>query len=122
MIVTVPNPRRAMKGGSVDTCDFEDVGGCTDVSWGADGALLVEFDHDLTPDEQATVALRCQSLNSVEEGLRRKARAALTRNRDYLAIPAPTNAQAVAQVTALTRQVTELARIILQDLDGPEGT
>jgi len=49
--------------------------------------------------------------------LHQKAMAALTNNATYLGIANPTNAQAVAQVTALTRQVNGIIRILLNQTD-----
>ena len=45
---------------------------------------------------------------------------ALQANRDFLALSAPTNAQAVAQVQALTRQNVGLIRLLLNLLDGTD--
>ena len=52
--------------------------------------------------------------------IRTQAAAALTANRTYLAIGAPTNAQVVAQVKALTRQSSGALRLLLSQLDGVE--
>jgi hypothetical protein len=46
------------------------------------------------------------------------ARQALADNRSYLAIASPTQAQAGAQVKALTRQVNGVIRLLLSQLDG----
>lgn len=52
-----------------------------------------------------------------------KADAASTNNAAYLALASPTNAQAVAQVAALTRQVTVLVRLARRDLlNSTDGT
>lgn len=47
-----------------------------------------------------------------------KARNALSNNQTYLAIPSPTQAQSVAQVAALTRQVDGLIYYLLHELTG----
>jgi hypothetical protein len=46
-----------------------------------------------------------------------RAQTALTNNQNYLAIVSPTQAQAVAQVGALTRQVDGLIRFLLSQFD-----
>ncbi len=48
------------------------------------------------------------------------ARNALTANRTFLAIATPTNAQTLAQVKALTRQMDALIRLQLNHLDGTD--
>lgn len=60
----------------------------------------------------------------VELGLHTKARNALTTNATFLALAAPTNAQTLAQVRALTRQMTALVRLLLRGdlLDDNAGT
>lgn len=72
-----------------------------------------------TADELAAVA-QVANAGSLEA----KARAALTGNGTYLALAAPTNAQTVAQVKALTRQMTALIRLSLRGdlLDNTTGT
>ena len=60
--------------------------------------------------EQVTVDV---TLPANEYSLHVKARAALTANATYLALPSPTNAPTAAQVKALTRQVNALARLII---------
>lgn len=51
-----------------------------------------------------------------------KAATALTNNAAFLAVASPTNAQAVAQVKALTRQVNALIRLARRDLLSTDGT
>ena len=51
-----------------------------------------------------------------------KAQTALANNQTYLAIPSPTQAQAVAQVAALTRQVNALIQLALNSFDSTAGT
>lgn len=47
-----------------------------------------------------------------------KAQAAITANQTFLAIGSPTQAQAVAQVQALTRQMDAVIYYLLQELTG----
>lgn len=47
---------------------------------------------------------------------------ALANNRDFLALASPTNAQTLAQVRALTRQMNALARLAAGKLDTTDGT
>ncbi|MBA2952104.1 hypothetical protein GON03_18995 [Nocardioides sp. MAH-18] len=46
--------------------------------------------------------------------------AALTGNRAFLALTSPTNAQVIAQVRALTRQMNTLIRLTVNDLSGTD--
>lgn len=84
------------------------------------GYMRVVFTDALTAAQAEAVTNRCESTNPNSEELRRRALAALQANRDYLAIGTPTQAQAVAQVAALTRQVNALIRFALQAFDGTE--
>lgn len=52
-----------------------------------------------------------------QQALQQRAQTALTNNQSFLAIAAPTQAQAVAQVQALTRQVDGLIRFLLGAFD-----
>ena len=51
-----------------------------------------------------------------------KARTALTNNGKFLDIASPTQAQAVAQVKALTRQMNAIIKIVASDLPDTAGT
>lgn len=52
--------------------------------------------------------------------IEQQAREALAANRTFLALGAPTNAQTLAEVKALTRQVNALIRLQLADLTGTD--
>lgn len=58
----------------------------------------------------------------VLSSLQDKAAAALTANSTYLAIVSPTNAQVVAQVAALTRQVDAVIRMLTNALSSSADT
>lgn len=67
-------------------------------------------------DERADAARRSRN----DQHLRAAAAAALDGNRAFLALASPTNAQTLAQVKALTRQMNALARLVLGDLEGTD--
>ncbi len=57
-----------------------------------------------------------------QRDLFQKAHNAVDNNLAYLAIPTPTQAQAVQQVERLTRQVTGIIRMMMALLDSTDGT
>lgn len=57
-----------------------------------------------------------------EMTLRTRATQALATNAAYLQVTAPTNAQVVAQVTALTRECSALIRLVLNLTDTTGGS
>lgn len=72
----------------------------------------------LTVHERSVFALRVDDDNRA--ALFSQARTAYTNNKAFLQIASPTQAQVVAQVAALTRQVNALIRLAVTDLlDGP---
>ena len=54
--------------------------------------------------------------------LQQRAKDALVNNATYLAIGAPTQAQAITQVAALTRQMDAVIRVLLNQYDTTVGT
>lgn len=91
------------------------------------GAVI---ERDFTPEElaqrQADLAawqVQAAAL-AVTDGNRTtltdRAVTALQGNRDFLALSAPTSAQTLAQVKALTRQNTAVIRLLLNLLDGTD--
>jgi hypothetical protein len=87
------------------------------MNWQA-GYLEVTFTADLTPAEVLAVQQRMESRNANEETLRSQALTALQTNRDFIALPSPTQAQTLAQVKALSRQSNGVIRMLLGQLDG----
>lgn len=75
-------------------------------------------------DLDAAVKLQVDSLSahSNHDTLVAKAQNAQTNNATFLALAAPTNAQTLAQVKALTRQVNALIKLQIQDLSSLDGT
>lgn len=73
-------------------------------------------------DAQAAAAAKAvtDALEGNRTTLTQRAQTALAGNRDFLALTAPTNAQTLAQVKALTRQNTALIRLVLNALDATD--
>lgn len=69
-------------------------------------------------DQRALDATR--SIN--KEALLSKAEQALSTNATFLAIASPTNAQTLAQVKALTKQINALIKLAVNDLNSQDGT
>lgn len=67
----------------------------------------------------ASVPLPPERVNA--KRLAEKIGSALTTNTEFLALTAPTNAQVVAQLKALTRQVSALTRLVTDRLDSLDG-
>lgn len=83
---------------------------------------LVE-DYELTEQDiqQQAEAQEQQALEEQRETnrltLEDRAKNALTANADFLALDAPTNAQALTQIKALTRQTNAIIRLLVRELD-----
>lgn len=77
-----------------------------------------------TPRAKTPAELAAATTTTNTATLEAKARAAIIANGTYLALAAPTNAQTLAQVRALTRQMTALVRLSLRGglLDDTTGT
>ena len=81
----------------------------------ADTEIRIERYEDGQLVDTQTFARPVVDVN--RDTLHERAAAALTNNADFLALASPTNAQAVAQIKALTRQVNGLIRLGLDRLD-----
>jgi hypothetical protein len=90
------------------------------VVWDDSGRFItVHFDADLSPATQAAVKWRIMARNPNEEQLLGRAFAAMQDNRAFIA-STPTQAQVVAKVKDLCRQVNALIRRELDELDGTD--
>ena len=93
-----------------------------------DGSGNVVSTRPYTPAELQTVAddlaaatlAASRSVNA--ESITTKAQQALTANAAYLAIPAPTAAEVRTQTERLTREVSGLIRLLLNQLDDISDT
>jgi len=82
-------------------------------TYGAGGFDKTKPNNNVVSATQAPIPVTVQN----QETLEQRARTALANNQAYLALAAPTQAQAVAQVAALTRQVDGLIRFLLGQFD-----
>lgn len=83
----------------------------------SDGGATATFADDaspLTADQIERVRIRMMTADGTEEQRFILAWNAISANQTFLAIASPTNAQAVAQVQALTRQMDALIKYVLQ--------
>jgi hypothetical protein len=80
--------------------------------------------RNYTPEENARADAEAAEATLVanEAELIRRAKSALTGNATFLALGSPTNAQTLAQVRALTRQVNALIKLTARDLTDIAGT
>lgn len=86
----------------------------TYTAWDTFGALVPGTPRGYTPAENTAADARAANATMMANlvTLQQKAATALANNATYLAIPSPTQAQAVTQVGALTRQVNGIMRIL----------
>lgn len=108
MIITVRSIARP-----VDVDTFADITAkeVTSLQWIEDG-LAIGFAVNLSADEVRLVRMRAASPDDATEQLLRQAWTAFQNNADFLALPAPSTAQALAQVAALTRQMQAIVRLL----------
>lgn len=101
--------RVAVSGQNLELMDLEES------AW--DAAQVVVSAH-------AAEARAAQAADAAEVAnaatIRDRAAQALSTNSDFLALASPTNAQTLAQVKALTRQINGLIRLTLGRLDGTD--
>lgn len=92
-------------------------------AWDSAGIIVVG-PRPYTAEENATLDAKNAETTAKNNAanLTTKAKTALTNNNTFLAIVSPTNADIVAQVKALTRQVNALIKLEIQDLANTTGT
>ena len=112
MIVVVPYIKR-----EVGTATFTDLTAVpmTREYWTPDGSgsLSMDFAGTLTTAEVIAVKIRAMTPDAAAELLLKNAYTAYQANVAYLAIVAPTTAQALAQVTTLTRHVNGIINYLV---------
>jgi hypothetical protein len=76
-----------------------------------------------TARPKTAAELLADAATATQTTIETQARAAFTANRAYLAIGAPTNAQNLAQIRAITRQMQAMIRLVVaRDLLGTDTT
>lgn len=89
-----------------------------------ENGVLTYYDNDIVitlAEAKALVGATPEGARSVnEKTLLDRAGQALTSNREFLDVAAPTNAQSLAQIKALTRQVNALIRLVTKNLDATD--
>lgn len=91
-------------------------------AWKADGSFEVGSPRPYTAQENAEAdsSQATDVAESNKKTINQQAKTALANNRNFLAIPSPSNAQTLAQVKALTRQNNGIIRLLLDKLDGTD--
>ena len=105
------------------TLDFSDITtvAITGYPVTSDGAYGIQFASDLDQWTALRVKIRAEATAN-EQAIQDKAFKALTANDNYRAIVGPTNAQVVAQVDLLTREVSGTIRLLLGLFNTTTGT
>ena len=85
----------------------------TYTEWDAQGVQSSQRSYTTEENTAADARAAAALLVSNATTLRDRAAAALSSNADFLANASPTNAQAVTQVRALTRQVNAIIRLLV---------
>lgn len=81
-----------------------------------------DVDADGVEVDEATATPRLSDAQVTLLDIRAKARQAIIDNKTFLSIGSPTNAQSLAQVKALTRQMNAVIKLVVGDLMDASGT
>lgn len=104
--VTVPLVRR-----NLDWTMFTDITDTEIVKLNASGIV---FNGWLSPTQIARIRIRLMTTDDAAEQTVLNAATAIANNNDFLGLASPTNAQAVAEVQALARQMNAVIKFVLQ--------
>jgi hypothetical protein len=82
-------------------------------AWNTSGAQTTQRPYTTAENLDADARASSEAARTNDATLRQRAANAIQGNKDFLALTAPTNAQIVAQVKALTRQNNALIPLVL---------
>jgi hypothetical protein len=94
----------------------------TYTEYGPDGTVVLSRPFNQAEMDRLAAELAARAQDDNRSTIRTKAMQALQANQNYLALTSPTNAQVAAQVKLLTREVSGLIRLVLDQVDTTEGT
>lgn len=84
--------------------------------WDENGVQIEQRVYTQWENEQADLREGAEALSTNERTLRDRATSALANNADYLDLVSPSNAQALAQIRSLTKQMNALIRLTVNQL------
>lgn len=92
----------------------------TYTAFDAAGVQTAQRPYDAAENALADARATQEGFDTNGQALRSRASTALGDNRTFLNLASPTNAQTLAQVKALTKQMNGLIRLTLNKLDGTD--
>lgn len=104
------------------TIDFSDITSVpvAEIHHDEEEGWSIEFASDLSSWEQRLVYLRANA-SETQQAIQDKIWKAVVANRNFLAVASPTNAQVLAQVKSLTRQIDALIKMTFEVYDDVNG-
>ena len=94
----------------------------TVTTYDTSGQVTGTRDYTAEENEAADVRVAAEVAEANQSTIESRALLALTVNDTYLALPSPTQADAIAQVDVLTKECSGLIRLLLRKLDTADGT